>query len=76
MVIYMDQYRVTKAAPAAWLKSGTYANEIMPAASIPVVIPLMRETLTAVPSPELPYDLSTINIDDLLDQAYALSTLI
>jgi len=76
MVIYMDQFRVTKAAPAAWLKSGTYANEIMPSAAIPVVIPLMRETMIAVPSPELPYDLSTIDVDELLGQAYALSTLI
>jgi hypothetical protein len=76
MVIYMDQYRVTKAAPAAWLKSGTYAHEFMPAASSTAVIPLMRETMTAVPSPELPYDLSTVDVDELLGQAYALSTLI
>jgi hypothetical protein len=76
MVIYMDQYRATKAAPALWLKSGTYADESIPAASNLVAIAQAREAITAVPSPELPYDLSNVDVDELLAQAYALSTLI
>ena len=34
MIIYMDEYRTVKEAPATWLKNGTYGEEVMQAAGI------------------------------------------
>ena len=76
MVIYMDQYRTAKTAPAAWLKNGTYGDEVMHANWNPAVIHMIRETTQAAPSPELPDDLSTVDVDAFLGRVYGLATLI
>ena len=76
MVIYMEEYRTAKSAPAAWLKNGTYGDEVMHASWNPAVIHIIRETRLAAPSPELPDDMSTIDVDAFLGRVYGLSTLI
>jgi hypothetical protein len=76
MVIYLDQYRTTEAAPAAWLKNGTYGEEVMNAGWNPEVIHIVREPAPVVQSHELPRDLSSVNVDAFLDRVYGLATLI
>jgi hypothetical protein len=76
MVIYMDQYRAVKSAPVEWLKNGTYGDEIMRASWNPAVAQMVRETAPLTPSPDLPDDLSTIDVNALLGRVYALATLI
>ena len=75
MVIYMDEYRTVKAAPATWLKNGTYGEEVMQAGWNPAVVDMLREPLPA-PSPDLPHDLSTIDVDAFLDRVHGLATVI
>ncbi len=76
MVIYMNQYREAKSAPVEWLKNGTYGEEIMQANWNPAVVQMIRETAPLMPSPDLPDDLSTIDVDAFLGRVYALATLI
>ena len=76
MVIYLDQYRAVNTAPDAWLKNGTYGDEVMQAGWNPAVLQMLREPVHASPSPELPHDLSTVDIDAFLDRVYGLATLI
>jgi hypothetical protein len=75
MIIYMDEYRTVKEAPATWLKNGTYGEEVMQAGWNPAVVNMLREPLPA-PSPDLPYDLATIDVDAFLDRIYGLATTI
>ena len=76
MVIYMDQYRKAKSAPVEWLKNGTYGEEIMQANWNPAVVQMSRETAPETPSPDLPDDESSVELDALLDRIHALATLI
>ena len=76
MVIYMQQYSAARAAPAAWLKNDTYGDEIMYANWNPALRDMSGETLQAAASPELPEDLSTIDVGEFLNRVYALATLI
>jgi len=45
MIIYMDEYRTVKAAPATWLKNGTYGEEVMQAGWNPAVVNMLRFVL-------------------------------
>jgi hypothetical protein len=76
MVIYMDQYRPEKTAPAEWLRNGTDGGEIMQLGRETAVIPMLREPAQAAPSPELPADLADADLEALLSRVYGLSTLI
>ena len=76
MVIYLDQYRAEKPAPAAWLKNDTYGDEVMQASWNPAVIQMLREPTQAVPSPELPDELADGDVDAFLARVYGLATLI
>jgi hypothetical protein len=76
MVIYMDEYRTEKPAPAAWLKNGTYGDEVMQASWNPAVTHMVRETIQTVPSPDLPDDMSTVDVDEFLGRVYGLASLI
>ena len=76
MVIYLDQYRTAKTAPDAWLKNGTYGDEVMQAGWNPAVVQMLREPVHTSPSPDLPHDLATIDVDAFLDRVYGLATLI
>ncbi len=76
MLIYLDQYRTAKTAPTQWLKNGTYGDEVMHANWNPAVVQMTREAVHAVPSPELPDDLSALDVDAFLHRVYALATLI
>ncbi|MEO7726618.1 MAG: hypothetical protein ABIS45_05145 [Burkholderiales bacterium] len=76
MVIYMDQYRMAKAAPAAWLKNGTYGGEAMQAAFHPVVLQLVSEKTAVTASPDLPDDMSNPDVDEFLQRIYELASLI
>jgi hypothetical protein len=76
MVIYLDQYRVAKPAPAEWLKNGTYGDEVMQANWNPAVVELKREATGTAPSPELPDDHADFDVDAFLGRVYALATLI
>ena len=74
MVIYLDQYRPTKAAPVSVLKNGTYGDEIMNSNWNPAVIYLLNDVAQRAISPELPEDLTTVDIDSFLGKVYALAT--
>ncbi len=76
MVIYMDEYRTAKAAPAAWLKNGTYGDEAMLASRHPVVIQLVSEKTPAAASPDLPDDMPNADVDEFLKRVYGLASLI
>ncbi len=63
MVIYfINRPGQRNTAPAAWLKNGTYGDEVMQANWNPAVIQMIREPLQTAPSPALPDDMSTINV--------------
>ena len=74
MVIYLDQYRAAKAAPMSVLKNGTYGDEIMNSNWNPAVVYLFNDVAQGTISPELPEDLSTVDVDTFLGQVYALAT--
>ena len=74
MVIYLDQYRPTKAAPVSVLKNGTYGDEIMNASWNPAVVLMFHDVAQCAISPELPEDLTTVDIDSFLGKVYALAT--
>ena len=76
MVIYLEQFRATKAPSAALPKNGTYGDEIMQASWNPDVIHMERKTLHAAPSPALPEDLTSAEADAFLGRIYGLATLI
>ena len=76
MVIYMEQYAAAQAAPSACVKNGTYADEIMYANWNPALAHMSRESLPTLPSPELPDDLSNVDVGAFLNRVYALATLI
>ena len=80
MVIYLEQYRVTKEAPVSLLKNGTYGEEIMNSNWNPAVIYIFNEAAQGAndielhASPDLPEDLSTIDVNAFLGRVYALAT--
>ena len=74
MVIYMDQHRAASAIPRDALKDGTYGDEIMNSNWNPAVVYLSGDIAQRAISPELPDDVSTIDLDALLDKVYALAT--
>ena len=76
MVIYMDQYRAVKTAPAEWLRNGTDGGEMMHPGRDSAVIPMLREPAQAAPSPELPADVADADLEALLSRVYGLATLI
>jgi hypothetical protein len=76
MVIYIDRYRTAKTEPAKWLKNGTYGDEVMQAEWNPAVIQVLREPAHASLSPELPHDMSAVDVDAFLNRVYGLATLI
>jgi hypothetical protein len=76
MVIYMEQYAAVRAAPAARLGNGKCGDEIMHANWNPALRNMSPETLHAAASPELPDDLSTMDVSAFLNRVYALATLI
>ena len=76
MVIYMDQYKTAKAAPATWLKNGTYGDEVMQAGWNPAVIQMLREPAATAASPELPHDMATVDVDALMSRIYGLAAMI
>ena len=75
MVIYMEQYAAANSAPAASRGDRTYADEIMYANWNPAVQNITREAFQTAPSPELPDNLSTVDVNAFLDRVYALATL-
>ena len=76
MVIYMEEYAAAKSTPGAAVTERTYADEIMYANWNPAVPNMTRETSQTTPSPELPDNLSAIDVNAFLDRVYALATLI
>jgi hypothetical protein len=76
MVIYLDDFRTSKMAPAAWLKDGTYGDDVMQPARNPAVVQALHRAVPAVPSQELPLDLSNVDIDAFLDRVYGVASLI
>src|SRR3954451_12424928 len=61
MVIYLDDFRAAKTEPAAWLKDGTYGNDVMPAHCNPAVVQALHKAVPAVHSQELPLDLTHVD---------------
>jgi len=71
MVIYLDQYRVAKAAPVNVLRNGTYGGEILNANCNPALM-----LLPAPGAPEVWFfnNMATADIETLLGNIYALAT--
>ena len=76
MVIYMDRYKTAKTAPTEWLKNGTYGDEVMQAEWNPAVVHVLREPALASLSPELPNDMSAVDVDAFLGRVYGLASLV
>ncbi|MDB5809742.1 MAG: hypothetical protein JWN94_1864 [Betaproteobacteria bacterium] len=76
MVIYLDRYRTEQPAAQTWLKNGTYGNAAMNTGSNPAIVLMHRERAPAVPSHELPHDLTNVDVDAFLNRAYGLASLI
>ena len=74
MVIYLDEYRPTRAEAMSVLKNGTYGDEIMHASWNPTVVCLFKDVAQHALSPELPEDLSSIDVDEFMGRVYALAT--
>ena len=76
MVIYIDQYRTAKSAPAQWLKNGTYGDEVMQAEWNPAVIQMLHEPALSALSPALPDQMSEVDAQAFLGRVYGLASLI
>ncbi len=74
MVIYMDQHKVAQAAPRGGFSHDAYEDEILNAGWNPSVAFLFNDVVQSAQSPELPEDLSTVDVDAFLDRIYALAT--
>ncbi len=70
MVVYLDEQR---AAAQASAYEGRYGYEIMHANWNPAVVHLFDAAQCAI-SPELPEDMSSVDVDAFLDRVYALAT--
>ena len=74
MVIYLDQFR-TEAAANNRLKNGTYGNASMNTLRQPKIIPLPQLSAVAMAThAALPEDLTTADVNALLEQVYALAS--
>ncbi len=73
MVIYLDDYRAKKMAQSAALRNGTYDDEVLDANWNSAAIYMFKDVAQNVTSPELPEDLSTIDIDEFLRKVYVLA---
>lgn len=71
MVINLDQYR---AAPAVALKNGTYGDDVTRNKWKAKVVYLFDDPMQRSISPELPEDLSKVDVDVFLTRVYALAT--
>ena len=80
MLIYLDDYRKAGTGMAqnnlmaARLKNGTYGEEVMNANWNPAVLYALNIPTQSSLSPELPDDLSAIDIDALMNRIYALAS--
>jgi hypothetical protein len=75
MIIYLDDYKAAKPAAAAWLKNGTYGDEIMDAGWNPAVLLALPERST-VESPDLPHSMANVDVDAFLARVYGVASLI
>jgi hypothetical protein len=78
MVIYMDQHidqhNAVNAAPLSRSGLGEYEEEILNASWNPAVAYLFKDVVQCARSPELPEDLTTVDVDSFLDRIYAIAT--
>jgi hypothetical protein len=75
MVINLDLYRTTKAAPANMSDNSTaYGDEILNASWNPVVPFLTNEDSDRSASLDLPKDLSKEDVEAMLERIYGLAT--
>ncbi|MGH8617861.1 MAG: hypothetical protein ACREUW_09225 [Burkholderiales bacterium] len=71
MVIYLDQYRnVTATAP----RTPRYGEDIMNASWTPELDAVAAAMNPQVHAPELPEDLSLIDVDEFMGRIYALAS--
>jgi hypothetical protein len=71
MVIYLDQYRTTKAEPPVnVLRNGTYGNEILNVSCNPVLMLLASRS----PKEWFLNDLAMADIETILGNIYAFAT--
>jgi hypothetical protein len=76
MVIYMDDYRATQISRTVSPRYSPYAENVMRTDWNRAVLPLLRELPRTAPSPELPDDISVMDVDEFLARVYGPSTLI
>ena len=80
MLVYLDDYRKTlsnnetKEIDSAVLKNGTYGADVMNTTRKSATLLALHTPAQTLLSPELPTDLSTIDMDDFLSRVYALAS--
>ncbi len=71
MVIYLDQYRnVTATVP----RTPRYGDDIMNASWTPELAAVAAAIPPQAQTPELPEDLSLINVDEFMSRIYSLAS--
>jgi hypothetical protein len=76
MVIYLNSFRAAKSAPAAWLKDGTYGDDVMQAGWKPAAIHVLHAAAPVVASQDLPHDMSNVDVEAFLGRVYGVASLI
>jgi hypothetical protein len=80
MLVYLDNYRKTRIAGAvdsinaAGLKNGTYGDDTMKASRTSAVLSAIHLPPQQSLSPDLPDDLSAVDVDALMNRIYALAS--
>lgn len=80
MLVYLDDYRKTRTGVAqnagseARLKNGTYGDDVLNAGWNPAVLHALHTPSQQALSPELPDDLSAIDVESLMNRIYALAS--
>jgi hypothetical protein len=80
MLVYLDDYRKTRSGGAAngaretRLKNGTYGDDDINANWSPAVLYALFTPPQAALSPDLPDDMSAIDIESFMNRIYALAS--
>ena len=80
MLVYLDDYRKTRAGAVktgvgeARLKHGTYGADVMNASWNPAVLFALHTPSQQSLSPELPDDLSAIDVESFMNRIYGLAS--
>ena len=71
---HMNQHNALNDQPADASSFGAYEDEILNANWNPAVSYIFNDVMNCAHSPELPEDLTTVDVDSFLDRIYAIAT--